>query len=244
LNARVSLLLQARRYSAQLRQRNDDLQAMVHALNHDLRAPARISAGFAKLLLDEYGPQLDDQARHYIQRIRDANEHSRRLLNQLLDFAQLGRESIAIQRVELDQVVTVILNNISDIRHDAQIFINRPLPTVQADFGLLELALTNLFANALKYVAPGASPHVTFTATVDNGLCRITVADRGIGIPAEEQGRIFQPFVRLHGEESYPGAGLGLAAASKAVQLMDGRIGVESKPGTGSTFWIILPVGA
>ena len=72
------------------------------------------------------------------------------------------------------------------------------------------------------------------------GVCRIEVTDNGIGIAAEDQARLFTPFVRLHGVEEYPGIGLGLATVQKAVELMGGRVGVTSVPGPGSTFWIEL----
>jgi signal transduction histidine kinase len=75
-------------------------------------------------------------------------------------------------------------------------------------------------------------------------LCRIRVQDNGVGIPAEDLGRIFEPFVRLYGEEDYKGVGLGLPTARKAVELMGGRAGVDSALGIGSAFWIELPYAA
>jgi signal transduction histidine kinase len=111
---------------------------------------------------------------------------------------------------------------------------------LHADPRLLKLALTNLLANALTFVAPGVPPHVTLKAGVTGGVCRIEVADNGIGITPEDQTRLFSPFVRLHGVEEYPGIGLGLATVHKAIELMGGRVGVTSMPGAGSTFWIEL----
>ena len=242
LDARVALLLRARDFSLDLARRNDDLQAMVHALNHDLRAPARISASFAQALLEDYGDRLDDQARHYIARIRAANVRSRKLLDRLLEFARLGREAVSIRDVALAAVVEIVLDDLGEsvIARDAVVDVRSPLPVVQADFGLLEITLTNLITNALKYVSDGVNPHVTLRAVELPRGWRIEVADRGIGISPEDQARIFRAFVRLHGEETYQGSGLGLAIARKAVELMDGRIGVESEPAVGSTFWVEL----
>lgn len=245
LDTRVALLLRAREFSLQLARRNDDLQAMVHALNHDLRAPARISASFAGALLEDYGERLDDRGRHYIQRIRDANRRSRTLLDRLLAFARLGRDAIHVRDVALDRVVRIVLQNLEDAIADRNAVIDfcSPLPVVRADFGLLEQALTNLVGNALKYVEECTCPHVTLRAVEQPQGWRVEVVDRGIGISEADQARIFQAFVRLHGEETYQGAGLGLAIARKAVTLMGGRIGVASEPGAGSTFWIELQCG-
>ena len=107
---------------------------------------------------------------------------------------------------------------------------------VYADPALLKAALTNLLANALKFVAPGVSPRVAMAASVTPDGCRLCVTDNGTGIPPEHQVRIFQPFVRLHGVEEYAGFGLGLASVQKATELMGGRVGVLSVPGEGSTF--------
>lgn len=245
LETRVALLLRARDFSSQLARRNDDLQAMVHALNHDLRAPARISASFARALREDYADRLDDQGRHYIQRICDANRRTRKLLDRLLAFARLGREAVHIRDVALDTVVRIVLEDLEEQieARNAVIDIQSPLPVVQADFSLLELALSNLITNALKYVPEDARPHVTLRADALPRGWRLAVVDRGIGISPEDQARIFRAFVRLHGEETYPGSGLGLAIAHKAVALMDGRIGVESALGEGSTFWIELTSG-
>ena len=111
---------------------------------------------------------------------------------------------------------------------------------LRADPRLLKVALTNLLANALTFVAPGVPPHVTLKAGVTGGACRIEVADNGIGIAPEDQARLFSPFVQLHGVEEYPGVGLGLATVRKVVELMGGRVGVTSMPDAGSTFWIEL----
>jgi signal transduction histidine kinase len=139
-------------------------------------------------------------------------------------------------------VLTVVLKNLQETIKDqaTRIELQSPLPRVRADFGLLELALTNLISNALKYAPPGERPQVTVRAQGSAGRWRLEVVDRGIGIPFEDQERVFQAFVRLHGEETYEGSGLGLSIARKAVELMGGRIGVESEPGVGSTFWIEL----
>jgi signal transduction histidine kinase len=122
----------------------------------------------------------------------------------------------------------------------AQVTVREAHVTLHADPTLVKLALTNLLANALMFVAPGVPPRIIITAGVAGGVCRIEVTDNGIGITPEDQGRLFIPFVRLHGVEEYSGIGLGLATVRKAVELTGGHVGVTSVPGAGSTFWIEL----
>jgi anti-sigma regulatory factor (Ser/Thr protein kinase) len=123
----------------------------------------------------------------------------------------------------------------------ARVALTGQLTNICADVSLLKMALTNLLANALKFIPPGAPPDVTIAAAITPERCRIEVQDRGIGIAPEDQERIFAPLVRLHGMQEYPGNGLGLAIVAKAVNMMGGRVGVTSAPGQGSTFWIELP---
>ena len=104
--------------------------------------------------------------------------------------------------------------------------------------------LTNLVANALKFVAEGTRPEVHIRTERRNATrVRLWIEDNGIGIEPAQQARIFEVFQRLHGEEKYPGTGIGLALVKKGVERMGGQSGVESVPGTGSRFWIDLRAG-
>ena|SRR5215472_9061371 len=114
--------------------------------------------------------------------------------------------------------------------------------TVQADPTLMKIALTNLLSNSIKFVPEGTRPAITVSTSVRKDICRIEVDDNGVGIRKEDQQRIFMPFVRLFSEEEFPGVGLGLPSVRKAVELMGGRVGVDSELGRGSRFWIELNV--
>ena len=157
-------------------------------------------------------------------------------------FRSLGREDLPLQPVELQEVIESCLRDMQeDIQAmQAQVSITSPLPVVRAQPVLLEMALSNLLSNALKFVARGVRPEVTICATMVQEVCRIQVEDHGIGIDLENQRNLFTPFGQLHGAEEYPGIGLGLANVRKAVELMGGRVGVVSVPGQGSNFWIEL----
>jgi signal transduction histidine kinase len=242
LQARVEILLRARRLSLQLKHRSEDLQSFIHVMAHDLRAPVRITAGFAHELLADGTSALSDEGRYCLHKILSTTEEVQALMASLLNFARLGQSAVRPRRTSLQRVVASCLRN---LQHEiqttkAQIVIGGGEVMLYADPTLLKVALTNLLANALKFVMPGVPPRITIAASVGQNVCRLHMVDNGIGIAPEQQGSIFQPFVRLHGIEEYPGFGLGLAAVQKAVELMGGRVGVTSTPGQGSTFWVEL----
>ncbi len=245
LQARLEILLRTRQGSLELKIRNDELGAFINAMTHDLRAPVRIITSFTQALFEDEADKLDEQGRHYLERIQSATEQARELIDSLLAFARLGRGAVSLQAVELQSVVERILRDLQEEiqTENAQISISGELPVVRVDPALLRIALTNLISNAIKFVAPGTQPQVSISSLVMHDICNIQVRDNGIGIAPENQQRIFEPFVRLHGVEEYPGIGLGLSSVRKAIELMGGRVGVKSRPGEGSIFWVELSCG-
>lgn len=243
LQARVEVLLRARRLSLELKLRNEDLESFFHAMTHDLRAPLRAIAGFAEALFEDEAASLSEKSKHYLETIQTATEQMRELIDGLIGFSRLGRDELQLQDVDLQLLVENCLRTLQqDIQsRNAQVIIDRGLPVVRANPTLLKIALVNLLSNAVKFVAPGVQPSLMLSVqAISEVCCRIDVQDNGIGIASEDQLRLFAPFVQLHGIEEYPGVGLGLATVRKAVELMGGRVGLESAPGEGSTFWIEL----
>lgn len=242
LQARVESLLRARRLSLAVNGLNEDLRAFIDAMAHELRAPLRAIAGFAQELGADEGSALSGQGTHYLGCIQASAAQMGDLIASLLEFGRLGRGEVRLRSVSLQSVVESCLRTLeADIRAcNARVTVSGGLTSIRADASLLKIALTNLLSNALTFVRPGERPRVTISASVARDGCRVEVEDHGIGIAPEHGEQIFTPFVRLHSVEEYPGIGLGLATAAKAVEMMGGRIGVISEMGTGSRFWIEL----
>ena len=125
----------------------------------------------------------------------------------------------------------------------AAIKIEKPLPAVLGYRPIVQQVIANLITNAVKFVKPETTPEIRIYAEPRGAAVRLWVEDNGIGINPEHHQRIFKVFERLHGAESYPGTGIGLAIVRKAIERMGGQTGLESTLGRGSRFWIELPQG-
>jgi len=220
---------------------NRELDAFAYTISHDLRAPLRAMHGYSDALMEDYGDRLPDDGRGFVRSIASAAMRMNALIEDMLAYARLSRDELAVVTVSLDAVV-------ERARADAvgteaaidTVAVAPPLGTVRAHPAALQAAIANLLSNALKFTAPGRPPSVRIWSERHDGTVRLWVADEGIGIAPEHQERIFAPFERLHGAETYPGTGIGLAIVRRTAERMGGRAGVASEPGRGSRFWIEL----
>lgn len=229
------------RRTAELREANKHLEAFVYSIAHDLRRPVRAMQGYAHVLLDEYGPILDETGRGYATRIRQAALSMDQLLLDLLDFSRLSLQAMPLHNVPVhDAVETVLRECEAEIRErQAHVEVISPLPSVRAYAPALHQVLVNLLTNAMKFVAPGVRPNIRIRAEENGEVVRVWVEDNGIGIASEFRQAVFDVFKRLH-RSAYPGTGIGLAIVREGMTRMGGRAGVESAPGEGSRFWIEL----
>jgi PAS domain S-box-containing protein len=224
-------------------ERTAELEAFAYSVSHDLRAPLRAMQGFALALLEDYAERLDHIGRNYAQRIVAAAQRMDALIHDLLDYSRLSRSEMQLQPVNLQEVIDEVLKQLeAEIQErEAQVSVEEPLPQVMGHYATLLQAMENLLTNAVKFVASGVQPQVRVWAEEHSRWVRLWVEDNGIGIAPEHRERIFRVFERLHGVETYPGTGIGLAIVRKGIERMGGRVGVESAPGQGSRFWVELP---
>ena len=227
-----------------LQESNSALEAFSFSVSHDLRAPIRAMQGFARVLLEDYGSVLDHTGKDCAHRIVTAAERMDNLVHDLLIFSRLGHTQLELRPTSVQEVVLESVVSLEqDLKaRDATVEVVEPLPTVLAHPTTLSQVLTNLIANGTKFIGADTKAHVKVCAEVTDGHATISVQDNGIGISAENQGRIFRVFERLHGADDYPGTGLGLAIVKKGIERMGGEVGLVSEVGNGSRFWIKLPV--
>jgi signal transduction histidine kinase len=236
----------ARGLARQLTAAVQELEAFTYTVAHDLRGPLRAMGGLSDLLLEDCAARLDEEHKDYLRRIKDASARMDLLIRDLLAYSRLCRGEVKREPVDLSAVVDVVLEEMSSelAESGAKVEVAGPLPRVLGQTALLGQVLSNLVANAAKFVARGVEPRIRISAASRDGWVRLQVEDNGIGIAAEHYGRVFRIFERLHPQDAYPGTGVGLAIVQRAIDRMSGRVGVDSRVGEGSRFWIELPEAA
>jgi PAS domain S-box-containing protein len=228
--------------TAALRETIIQLEAFSYSITHDMRGPLRAISGFAGILEQEYGAQLDGTAQSYLRRMAAAAQRLDSLIQDVLDFSRLSKGEMLLGRIDLAQLLDDIIHQYPNLSgHQAHIHVNCVDSHVRANLAALTQALSNLLGNALKFVAPGQQPEVRVECETVEDYVRIWIIDNGIGIAPEYVDRIWGAFQRLHQADEYAGTGIGLAIVKKAAERMGGRVGVQSTPGKGSRFWLDLP---
>lgn len=217
-------------------------------MSHELRTPMNAILGFAQLLNMSRKEPLTSIQKERVRQITKGGQHLLDLINEILDISRIeaGRLQISPEPVPLRESIQEVLDLTAPLAANRNILIQTSLemkenPFVMADRQRLKQVLLNLLSNAVKYNFDGGYVMVSCEQTPMD-TWRISVTDTGSGISSENLGRLFRPFERLVTDESsVEGTGLGLALAKRLIELMQGRIGVESLVGRGSTFWIELP---
>jgi signal transduction histidine kinase len=241
---------------AALERSNRELQDFASVASHDLQEPLRKIEAFGSRLKAKYSQELGEDGRMYIERMENAADRMRNLINDLLAYSRVTTKARSFAPVDLEKCTGEVVSDLQVAIEstNAQIEVSK-LPTIYADPTQVAMLLQNLIANAIKFHRDGIAPHIKITSQfhrrpppgtnlIQHGqeVCEIRVDDNGIGFDMKYLDRIFGIFQRLHGRGEYEGTGVGLATCKKIVERHDGTITAESTPGQGATFIIYLPM--
>lgn len=219
-----------------------ELESFVYTASHDLKAPAVSIHGMATILMEDYGDKLDDQGKHYLNRLMSNAGFMEQLIVDLLEFSRVGRREQQAVDLPGDKVIQEVLDQCYDLarRRNVQMQIHSPLPTVNFDPTRLTQIFLNLITNAIKFMGDQKEPRVEIGGSRQEGFVEFYVKDNGIGIDPQYQNLVFGVFQRLK-EVDVEGTGIGLAIVKKILDLAGGKIWFESKKGEGTTFFFRIP---
>ena len=247
LLARVRSLLRLKGVMDQLQDANLAKNEFLANMSHEMRQPLNSILGFTELLLTN--PQaLADQPRahRYIDNVQTAGRHLLALITDVLDLAKIEsrRLELTLIEVEVKELLTSLHEMMLPIARSKGVRLRvraQPRLAVVADDMRLRQIVLNLVTNALKFTPSGGL--VSIGASSGAGWMEITVADTGVGIAVEDQGRVFEAFTQLDvATNREPGAGLGLAMVKQLTELHGGRVSLESELGRGTTVKVRLPL--
>jgi PAS domain S-box-containing protein len=226
-----------------LAEMNAELEAFAYSVSHDLRAPLRAMQGFSQALIEDYSSELGDEGQRYARIIVDSARRMDEMIRDILAYSRVSQGEMILQPLSLDVVVEAARSQLAAVltERGAEVQVEKPLGTVVAHPGTLVQVLANLVSNAAKFVPAERAPVVRIDSRESDGEIRLRIQDNGIGIEPEYQERIFRVFERLHSIQKYGGSGIGLSIVRKGVERMGGRVALESTPGEGSTFTVVLP---
>jgi signal transduction histidine kinase len=226
--------------SRELERSNRELEQFASVTSHDLQAPLATISMYAQLLEQRHSHELNG-GQQLVEGINAATVKARTLIRDLLEYSRAGRGELLNDPIEVKDVIDEALEMLAGpIEQSGADVTVDDLPVILGDPRKLRQVFLNLISNALKFTQ--GIPVVRISAHVQGTTAVFAVADNGIGMDPEQAERIFQPFARLHGEDEYPGTGIGLAVCERIVEQHGGRIWAQSTPGQGTTFCFTLPV--
>ena len=218
-----------------------ELESFSYWVSHDLRAPLRTISGYAHFLAKDHGARLDKDAHHLLERISEGAGFMGSLIDALLEFSRVSRQTVRRQRFDPTAVAREAIDNLAAARQGRAIeFRLAALPECHADRILLRQVFANLLDNAVKYSSRRAHAIVDIGATTSGERTAYFVRDNGAGFDMRYAAKLFSPFERLHSESEFEGVGIGLAMAQRIVARHGGRMWAEGEPDAGATFYFDL----
>ena len=240
----VGLEIRVAQRTAEMVEANRELEALVHSIAHDLRAPLRAIDGFSAVLEERAADRLDEEERRLVGKVRAGAQRMDRIIRDLVDYAAAGDAAMSRERVDVAALARAAFNEVAtdEVRRTFAFDVSE-LPEAEGDPGLLRVVFRHLLSNAVKYTLPRAVRRVRVSGERDGDSLVYHVADSGVGFDAAHAHRLFGRFQRLHGGAGFEGTGIGLALVKRIVERHGGRTWAEGAPDEGATISFSLPAG-
>ncbi len=238
-----------------LERSNRELEQFASVASHDLQEPLRKIQTFGDRLKIKNEDQLNEDGRHYLDRMLAAASRAQVLINDLLSLSRVATQGQPFVRVDLNKLARSVISDLeARIEETGGKVEFDNLPIIEADPSQMMQLMQNLIVNGLKFHQPDQKPRIKISSRIienkrlpaapgqPSSLCQILVKDNGIGFDEKYLDRIFQPFQRLHTQQEYEGTGIGLSVCRRIAERHGGEITAKSKPEHGATFIVTLPV--
>jgi len=241
VTARQRLEEELKQTAAELARSNAELESFSYSVSHDLRAPLRAVDGFARILIEDYAPQLKPEAQRYLDLVRDNARRMGQLIDDLLAFSRLSRQPLTTRPIAPADLARQVLDDLRREQEGRRVdIVIGELPACQADPALLRQVFVNLLGNALKFTRGREVARIEVGCREIDGERAYFVQDNGAGFDMQYAHKLFGVFQRLHRAEDYAGTGVGLAIVQRIVHRHGGRAWAEAEVDKGATFYFTI----
>jgi PAS domain S-box-containing protein len=221
---------------------NEHLDSFAYSVSHDLRSPLRAISGFAQVLLDTHGDKVNEEMRHYLDRISEGAQKMGQLIDDLLGFSRATRGEIKYEKINVENIVNDLVKAYRDVELDRDIeFIVNPLGEVEADKEMLKVVFSNLLQNAIKFTSGREKTCIEIGSEKKEDHIQFYVKDNGIGFDMKYKEKLFEAFQRLQTDERFTGTGIGLTTVKRIVSKHGGNIWAKGEVDKGAEFCFTLP---
>lgn len=228
--------------NAELQEFMADFDAFSYSVSHDLRAPLRHIQGFSNILLEKAAEELSEKSHRYLTIIQEAVDGLSQQLECLLSFSRAGRRELLFSEVETEKLVQQLISDLKSRTSGRKICWQiSDLPPIVGDIHSIREVFLILLENAVKFSAMKENAEIKISCKPREKEVEFCVADNGVGFDQAASRRLFQVFGRLHGEDEFPGRGIGLAIAKQLIKRHQGKIWAEAVPDSGARFYFLLP---
>lgn len=226
----------------QLEMANKELDSFSYSVSHDLRSPLRAVDGWSQALLEDYGGFLDQTAHEYIGRIIRESTRMSSLIDNLLSLSKISKVKLQIKSIDLAAFSKEVFERLTEqqVPRKKIMFTVEDNLVVEADPCMLDIVMTNLLSNSIKFTQKKDEPEIIIGKSINDGIQVIYIKDNGAGFNLIASSKLFGAFQRMHKQSDFPGTGVGLATVQKIISTHGGQIWAESKKDAGATFYFYL----
>lgn len=237
---KLNVMLQEHGYN--LENTNNELEAFIYSVSHDLRAPLRAINGFTRIILDDHGSELNTEMQFLLQRVWDNANKMRQLIEDLLRLSRTNRQELSFSLIDMHALFMSLVEETRQIFPGRKISVTiNPIPKAMGDLALLKQVISNLLSNAVKFSGKKEISEIAIGSLQEAENIVYFIKDNGIGFEMKYAQNLFGVFSRLSNSEDYEGTGVGLALVKRIIERHGGRVWANSEPGNGATFFFTIP---
>lgn len=221
----------------------NELEAFTYTVSHDLKSPLRAVDGYSRMVLEDFGQRLGEEASEMIQNIRNICRDMIDMINKLLEYSTTSKAPVTKENIDSGILLRSIFDELASINENRklELIIETGLPMVSGDKVMLRQAIYNLMSNAVKYTRTREEALIRAGCTITGEEYVFYIKDNGVGFDMKYANKLFGIFQRLHASDEFEGSGIGLVTVKKIINKHGGRVWIEGKPDAGATVYFTLP---